>query len=239
MPGTGTGPRPRSHPPAGQLSLPLDRGGRLPARIRPMRPTPGDGPFDDPAYLFEPWWPGSRTFVVIEAGRVRLEADELADPVAAFPELGAIANLIVPPIDGTVLGGTVLVLDRGGRPSQSLLRRRLSDPSQHSGRPAFVADDLLYAGGRSLLRRPLSERRTRLDELLRPTDWCLASRGYIGDGTTVAQALIGLGIGGLSARRLSAIYRPGPAGDAWFWIPLPTADRPSSPLLTVIRSLGL
>ena len=33
---------------------------RLPGRITPMRPTDGEGPFDDAGYFFEPWWPGIR-----------------------------------------------------------------------------------------------------------------------------------------------------------------------------------
>ena len=31
---------------------------RLPDRIAPMQPAEADAPFDDPDYLFEPWWPG-------------------------------------------------------------------------------------------------------------------------------------------------------------------------------------
>ena len=44
------------------LSDPGARGlpSRLPARVAPMQPSDGLTPFDDPAYLFEPWWPGIR-----------------------------------------------------------------------------------------------------------------------------------------------------------------------------------
>ena len=38
-------------------TLPLEfapAASRLPERIVPMRPTDGEGPFDDPAYFFEP-----------------------------------------------------------------------------------------------------------------------------------------------------------------------------------------
>ena len=50
--------------PGEQLGLPIEAPAaapeRLPARIAPMQPTTGAAPFDDPAYLFEPWWPGVR-----------------------------------------------------------------------------------------------------------------------------------------------------------------------------------
>ncbi len=52
-----------------------------------MRPTDGEGPFDDPGYFFEPWWPGIRAIVLVEDGAVRLRAEALGDPTAAFPEL--------------------------------------------------------------------------------------------------------------------------------------------------------
>ena len=39
---------------------------RAQQRIVAMRPTEGGGPFDDPAYFFEPWWPGIRAFVLVE-----------------------------------------------------------------------------------------------------------------------------------------------------------------------------
>ncbi len=68
--------------------LPLQFGprpGRLPERVTPMRPTEGDGPFDDPGYFFEPWWPGIRAFVYVEHGNVRLHAESLADPRRPSP----------------------------------------------------------------------------------------------------------------------------------------------------------
>ena len=72
------------------LSIPAGAGGdRLPDRIAPMQATPGVTPFDDPAYLFEPWWPGVRALAWIDGGRlVRLRAEGLADAMTAFSELG-------------------------------------------------------------------------------------------------------------------------------------------------------
>lgn len=225
--------------------LPLEfapAGSRLPERIVPMRPTDGAGPFDDPRYFFEPWWPGIRAFVLVEDGRVRLRAEALADPLPVFPELVGVAGLVR--ADGVVLDATLMVLDARGRPSRALLDRRLAGGTGPAGAglpgtAALVAADLLYLEGASLADRPFGERRGELAALLEPSPWCLAGRGFVGDGTTVAEALGALGFRALSARRLDARLRAGPAGDSWYRVPVAAAPRELPPLLAVFRRLPL
>jgi bifunctional non-homologous end joining protein LigD len=266
-----------TRPPIGDM-LPLEFAptpSRLPERIVAMRPTEGGGPFDDPAYFFEPWWPGIRAFVLVEDGAVRLRAEALGDPTAAFPELAGVAELVRQ--DGVVLDTTLMVLDARGRPSGTLLERRLrgetvrlggrarvrggargpGDETASSGESAsggggqprrgpgsrgsaaIVASDLLYLEGESLAARPFGERRGELAALLRPSSWCLAGRGFVGDGTTVATALGALGFRALSARRLDARLRPGNARDAWYRVPVVAAPRELPPFLAVLRRLPL
>lgn len=241
--------------------LPLEfapTGSRLPERLTPMRPTDGEGPFDDAGYFFEPWWPGIRALVLVERGNVRLRAEALGDPTAAFPELADVARLVR--ADGVVMDATLMVLDARGRPSRTLLERRLRAGTTASattasaaaggsrtaagstaggGSAALVASDLLYLEGASLAARPFGERRGELAALLAPSPWCLAGRGFVGDGTTVADALGALGFRALSARRLSAPLRAGPAGDAWYRVPVAAKTRELPPLLAVFRRLPL
>lgn len=251
-----------TRPPIGDM-LPLEfapTASRLPERIVPMRPTEGGVPFDDPAYFFEPWWPGIRAFVLVEGGTVRLRAEALGDPTAAFPELAGVADLVRR--DGVVLDTTLMVLDARGRPSRTLLERRLRgetvrlggsagvrggglDPTPRGagggvrGSAAIVASDLLYLDGETLAARPFGERRGELAALVRPSSWCLAGRGFVGDGTTVATALGALGFRALSARRLDARLRPGHARDAWYRVPVVAAPRELPPFLAVLRRLPL
>ena len=247
-----------TRPSAGD-QLPLEfapTASRLPERIVPMGPTDGDGPFDDPRYFFEPWWPGIRALVLVEGGTVRLRAQALGDPSGSFPELAGIAELVR--ADGVVLDTTLMVLDARGRPSRTLLERRLrgesvsvggsiggrgraqaGSPGAGRGSAALVASDLLYLDGASLAARPFGERRGELAALLLPSSWCLAGRGFIGDGSTVAIALGGLGFRALSARRLDAPLRRGPARDAWYRVPVVAAPRELPPFLAVLRRLPL
>jgi bifunctional non-homologous end joining protein LigD len=217
---------------------------RLPERIVPMRPTDGEGPFDDPGYFFEPWWPGIRALVLVEGGTVRLRAEALGDPTPSFPELGDVADLVR--ADGVILDATLMVLDARGRPSRTLLERRLRGERRTGGvgtpgrgAAAIVASDLLYLEAASLAGQPFGERRGELAAVLRPSSWCLAGRGFIGDGTTVASALGALGFRALSARRLDAPLRPGPARDAWYRVPVVATPRELPPFLAILRRLPL
>ena len=96
----------------------------MPARLAVMVPSPGPGPFDDPGFFFEPWWPGTRAVAFVEGGRLRMQVGHLADVVATFPELQVMGRQMAG--DGMVLEGTLLVLDPEGRPDGELLRRRLA-----------------------------------------------------------------------------------------------------------------
>ncbi|MGH2444787.1 MAG: hypothetical protein ACRDGD_01915, partial [Candidatus Limnocylindria bacterium] len=195
------------------LSIPTPTG-RLPSRVQPMQPTAGVAPFDDPDYLFEPWWPGVRAHAFVEDGRlVRLAAEGLADAMSAFAELAdELPERLME--DGALLDGWLLAVDEGGWLDADLLRRRLSGDAR-AGRPAYVASDLLWTGGVPWQRRPFDARRDRLESVLRDGDRCVVGHAVRGEGTLLAEALERFGIAGLSARRLDARHRAGPAGEAW------------------------
>lgn len=221
------------------LSIPTAAGAsRLPARVTPMQATPGVAPFDDPTYLFEPWWPGVRALAWVENGRLaRLRAEGLADALSAFAELGdELPERLMR--DGVILDGWLLALDEGGWLDTALLRRRLAGDT-HAGRPGFVASDLLWSDGVGLLRRSFATRRRELEAILLDGDRCVVSHALRGEGTLLAEALARFGLDGLSARRLDARYRGGPAGEAWLRVPIAPAPRAERPRLSLIQRLPL
>jgi len=201
-----------------------------------MQATAIDAPFDDPGYLFEPWWPGVRAMAFCERGALRLQATGMADALAAFPELSPMPEQLAE--DGVILDGTLLVLDDAGRPDPELLRVRLRG-AERPGRPAYVASDLLWAGGQAVVGRSFAIRRQWLEKILAPGDRVTVGRGYVGDGTLVAEALAALGIDALSARQLRARHRAGAAGDAWLRAPLTAAEPRPRPTLALILRLPL
>lgn len=201
-----------------------------------MQATDVDAPFDDPGYLFEPWWPGARAIAFCERGELRLQVAGLADALAAFPELVEMPTQLAE--DGVVLDGTLIVLDDAGRPDADLLRARLGAQGR-PGRPAYVASDLLWSGGQPVVGRAFEVRRRWLEAILSPGDRITVGRAYVGDGTVVAEALAALGIDALSARQLLARHRAGPAGDAWLRAPLAAAEPRPRPTLALILRLPL
>ena len=228
--------------PSEQLPLPVppsdDEGPalHLPHRVVPMQATQIDAPFDDSDYFFEPWWPGVRAFALVERGHLRLQADGLADATATFPEMAELLSQLGE--DGVVLDGTLLLLDDDGRPDGGLLRARLGGDAA-AGHPAYVASDLLWAGGQPVTRRTFRVRRRWLEALLAAGDRVTVGHGYVGDGTLVAEALASLGIDGLSARQLSARYRGGPAGPAWLRASIIPPEPRARPTLALILRLPL
>lgn len=227
--------------PGDQLNFsipPATGASRLPARVTPMQATPGVAPFDDPAYLFEPWWPGVRALAWVEDGRlVRLQAEGLADALTAFAELAEeLPERLMR--DAVILDGWLLALDEGGWLDTALLRRRLAGDVR-AGRPGFVASDLLWSDGVGLLRRSFATRRRELESILLDGDRCVVSHALHGEGTLLAEALARFGLDGLSARRLDARYRGGPAGEGWLRIPIAPAEVAERPRLALIQRLPL
>jgi bifunctional non-homologous end joining protein LigD len=203
-----------------------------------MQASHGAAPFDDPDYLFEPWWPGIRALAWVEGGRLtRLQADGLADAMTAFAELGdELPERLME--DGVVLDGWLLTLDEGGWLDPDLLRRRLGG-DRDAGRPGFVAADLLYCGGVAWGRRSFAARRRRLEAVLLDGDRCVVSHALRGEGTLLAEALARFGLDSISARRLDARYRTGGAGDAWLRAPTVPVARSERPRLALIQRLPL
>jgi bifunctional non-homologous end joining protein LigD len=221
----------------GQLAAPL-LDVRAPARPAAMLPGEGPAPFDDDGWFFEPWWPGILATMVIDDGRVELLANQLADPLPAFPELRSVSGQLHARL--AVIPGTLLVLDTEGRPDQAALRRRLADPDDRGGVGAFIAADLLSRDGRPLAETGFAARRSALLETVVDGDRFLSSRGLHGEGRTLADAAASMGIQGISARRLDAPWRSGVAAEAW--LRLPVVGRsvgPVRPLLLLLQRLPL
>lgn len=210
----------------------------LPSRLSLPLATDGHGPFDDEGYFFEPWWPGAHATLTRERGQLALRTEHLADPLEAFPELAGIDHSLRG--NGLIIEGVLLALDTDGRPDPRLLRQRLAGAGSPDGAAegAFVATDLPYLEGRSLARLPFVERRRRLGSVLIDSARCVLGRGVTGEGRVLGRAAAALGLPAISARRLDARWKGGPAGDAWLRLPV-TAPRggQATPFLVLLERL--
>lgn len=185
---------------------------RLPRAIAPMRPRLAAGAFNSPEWLFELKWDGIRALAFgDEAGRLRLQDRHGGDLLPLVPEL---RDLRVPA--GSALDGEVIVCDTRGRPSYELLAARAGPKNLRRGRgPYFVAFDLLFEDGRPLTRRPLHERRAKLQAGPYPGQRLLVPEHLDADGEPFLEVVAEYGLEGIVGKRRDSPYVPGTRSPDW------------------------
>ena len=137
--------------------------------IEPMLAKLADDLPDGDDVLYEPKWDGFRAIVFRGAADVYIQSRDLRPLDRYFPDLHDVFAERLPP--GCVLDGEIVIATRRGLDFDALQLRlhpaasRVAKLAQEQP-AAFVAFDLLAAGGVDLRDRPLSERRERLEQLL-------------------------------------------------------------------------
>ena len=157
-------------------------------------------------WAYEVKWDGYRTIAVKDGPRAALYSRNLKDFSKTYPSIAsAVARLSV---NSAVIDGEVVAIDEAGRPSFQALH--------HSEAHAlvFYAFDLLYCDGRDLTREPWTARRDALAglELMPPI---LRSDPLPGTPEQIEEAVRGLGLEGLVAKRTDSRYDPGRRSRAW------------------------
>jgi bifunctional non-homologous end joining protein LigD len=227
-------PPPRLEPPP---DLSAARPAPLPDFVPPMLATLADGAFDDPAWLFEVKWDGYRVEAVIRDGRARIWTRNRVDAATYFPDLAGPADWI--DAREAVVDGEVVALDPDGRPDFSLLqdrtglrglevatRRRSSDAPRLSAEDraaiplAYMAFDLLYLDGRSLLDVPLEDRKRALRGVLRPHPMVRYASHVMEEGETFTRFAAERGLEGVVAKRRDSRYQPGKRTRDWLKVKL-------------------
>ena len=170
---------------------------------------------DGDGWLFEPKWDGFRCLVFRDGDDIELTSrqersftryfPELLDPLrAALPERAVVDGEIVIP-DAADRGLDFDALLQRIHPAESRVRRLAAETPAH-----YVAFDLLALEDEVLLDVPLSERRPRLEAILRAgpsvhltpasTDRAVAGEWF--------GRFEGAGLDGIVAKRLEDPYRP-------------------------------
>ena len=157
-------------------------------------------------WAYEVKWDGYRTIAVKNGTRASLYSRNLKDFSKAYPSIAsAVARLTAKSI---VLDGEVVAIDDAGRPSFQALH--------HSDARTLVyyVFDLLHLDGRDLLREPLSVRRDTLASLALEAP-LLRSDPLPGTLEQITDAVRGLGLEGLVAKRTDSRYDSGRRSRAW------------------------
>jgi bifunctional non-homologous end joining protein LigD len=167
------------------------------------RPPSGDG------WVHEIKFDGYRLQLRVAGGAAALKTRKGLDWTDKFPEIAQTAKTL----PDMLIDGEVVALDANGIPDFSALQAALSE--RKTGGLVYFAFDLLFADGADLREKPLGERKTRLQALLRGA----ASRlRYVEHFETGGDAILDsacrASLEGIVSKRLDAPYMSG-RGDAW------------------------
>jgi bifunctional non-homologous end joining protein LigD len=184
---------------------------------QPMEAGGGEGPFDDSDWLFEPRWPGLRALAFCD-GETRLLRGNGSDVSERFPELSLVDRHLI--AREAVVDGVIVAFE-DGLPSSAALEKRLTTADSKAvadlarrSPVVYMAFDLLYLDGGTLVDEPLEGRRRLLEEAIVPAPWLQLSPATEGTGTVLSQAVTARGLDGIVAKRKGSPYRSG-ASEAW------------------------
>jgi len=193
-----------------------------PKDLQPMLATLGSLPpaKEDARWGYEMKWDGMRAVVRVDGGRVSLRSRNNRDVTVSFPELRGLGEAIG--AEQAVFDAEIVCFDEHGRPDFGRLQDRMhvSSAQQARGlaksRPVvLLLFDLLHYDGESLLDRPYSERRDRLEELRLDGDSWQTPAAFAGTGAEAVRTSQELGLEGVMAKRLDSRYRPGKRSKDW------------------------
>jgi bifunctional non-homologous end joining protein LigD len=189
-----------------------------PPEPSPMLATLTREPFDREGWIFEPKWDGVRTLAVCSDETV-LFSRTGRDITAGYPELAKLHERLV--ANEAIVDSEIVSFD-GGRPSFERLQARINlqnprdiEKMAASSPVTFVAFDLVYLDGRSLVDRPLHERRELLDDLVVPSARVQVSPHVEKEGLALFENARERGLEGVVAKRATSPYRPGKRSRDW------------------------
>ena len=173
-------------------------------------------PLHRDGWVYEEKIDGWRMLAYKEGRTVRLESRNGVDHTRRFPDLAAaVAGL---PGRTLVLDAEVAVFDYQLRSRFEWLRD--SDPEQVATPPLLMVFDLLYRAGRDLTKRPLRERRARLEELVAERERIFPVRRLTPNGLVAWGEVLKAGFEGYVAKDEATPYAAG-VTRSWLKVKVP------------------
>lgn len=181
----------------------------MPAIIKPMLATLVDDPFSDPEWIFETKWDGFRSVCFIKNGKARFVSRNQIEMTPQYPELADVPDQI--DANEAILDGEIVALDKDGMPRFQLLQNKLrirSGSYAHASKAQLVyfVFDLLYADGFDLMNCSVVERKAKLAEILRPSNFIKLSDHIAGDGEEFFKHIEKFHLEGMIAKRAASKY---------------------------------
>jgi bifunctional non-homologous end joining protein LigD len=187
--------------------------------LRPMMATLVDQPFDDESWIFEPKWDGVRALAICQRDGTALLSRNQNDITASYPEFEKLHDRLV--CNDAIVDGEIVAMD-AGRPSFERLQSRINLQNERDIKrmmneiPAtFIAFDLLYLDGRSLLKEPIERRKELLEELVVVHERVQVSPYTECDGINLFETARRMQLEGIVGKKLGCGYKPGKRVREW------------------------
>ena len=189
---------------------------RCRGKLSPMLACPGERPFTDAHWLFEPKLDGYRVLACIDGKNVDLRSRRGLDLTHPFPSV--VAELAEQAVSGMVLDGEIVAIGAGRQAvvqcaaEPRAAQDRAGDRRRQTAtRPSCsTVFDLLHFAGMNLRTAPYSARRRWLAQCLLPNRHVRLVDVHE-DGEALYAAALAHGFEGVMAKRLDSAYEPGGA----------------------------
>jgi bifunctional non-homologous end joining protein LigD len=179
--------------------------------VSPMLAETCPGPFDDDNWLFEVKWDGYRCLTYLNGSNIFLRSRNGNSLGNRFPGLESIIKSVRHGKADNLIADGEIVAFQNGIPSFSYLKS-----SPHSA--IYVAFDLVYLNGQSLLQVPLINRRSILSELFSWERFIYFSQACSGKGSSLFNFARERDLEGVMAKRKDSLYFPGKRTRNWLKI---------------------
>lgn len=151
--------------------------------------------------------------MIVTDGAVKLRTRKALDWTHKFPEIARAGTNL----SDAIIDGEIVALDHNGAPDFSGLQAALSAGKTEN--LIFFAFDLLFDGSRDIRTRKLTERKKRLEQLIKKEDAKSNSiirfvEHFETDGDALLKSACKLALEGIVSKKLYAPYRSGRSG-AW------------------------
>ncbi len=152
---------------------------------------------------------------------MRAQSRNDLDVTVSFPELAEIGKFLG--MTTCIIDGEIVALGEDGRPSFSRLQQRMHVANQREAKRrslsdpvTFVAFDLLYLDGHSLLDADYDARRGQLESLHLAGETFTTTDSFRDVvGQDILSATVANGLEGVIAKRRASPYRPGRRSPDW------------------------
>ncbi len=179
----------------------------FPRGLQPMLATPGQvAELDAVEWCFETKWDGFRLITEIDSGTLTLRSRAGIVVTKRYPGMAVLAEELAG--HDVVLDGEAVVFDDHGVANVGLLQADAT-------RAVFVAFDVLYLDGTSLIRKRYSDRRRVLEAIAAHAPSLRVPPRLDGSGADALRYSQEKGLEGVVAKRRDSVYLPGKRGHSW------------------------